>query len=168
MVSIIVLLLLLPLHSTYSEDFVARYSDNYANNDNTFLVIQRDKGCIIVENIMFRQFEYPLHVDRYNSYHSFLMDVLNDTSVVLHYKWEEIRIKPYLCRTQRQRERIMAKYLFRDSNNRIMFNKNLSKKKEYGIIKLMFDYGYFIGRTDYSALWLFYDSLAPSIEPIPE
>lgn len=168
MVLYIFLLLLLAQPYTYSDGFVARYSENGAyNNGNAYLVIQRNKGCIIVENTMFRQFEYPLHSDYYNTYHSFLCEVLNNPSIPLFYNWEEISISPCFKRAPKRIERFMNKYMFRDSNDRIRFKKKLSNRREYGLMKALFDYGYFIGRTDYSAFWFFYESLSPSVKPVP-
>ena len=151
----------------YSSEFVARYGERAGNNDHVYLVIPRENDYVFVENIMFRTFEYPVHSQQFDSYQNFLYYVLNDKSIVLYKQWKPQGIRDYSQLDKNRQDRLIKKYLYCDEENRFRFKRRLPHRKIYGLIKLMFDRGYYVGRMDYQAYWFFYECLAPNLEGIP-
>ena len=165
LVTFIFLMKLCP--ASYSSEFVARYGESTDNNDYVYLVIPRENGFVFVENSMFRLFEYSVHSQQFESYQDFLYQVLNDKSYVLYEQWKPQRIRDYSQLDKKRQDKLLNNYLYCDEENRYRFKRRLPDRKLYGIIKLMFDRGYFVGKMDYQAYWFFYDCLAPKMEGIP-
>ena len=151
----------------YSSEFVARYGEMAGNNDHVYLVIPRENDYVFVENIMFRTFEYPVHSQQFESYQNFLYYVLNDKSFVLYKQWKPQGIHDYTQLDKNRQDRLIKKHLYCDEEKRFRFKRRLPHRKIYGLIKLMFDRGYYVGRMDYQAYWFFYECLTPNLEGIP-
>ena len=86
---------------------------------------------------------------------------------VLYEQWKPQRIRDYSQLDKKRQDKLLNNYLYCDEENRYRFKRRLPYRKLYGIIKLMFDRGYFVGKMDYQAYWFFYECLAPNLEGIP-
>ena len=153
----------------YSYSFVGKYaSDTEGDNSEVYLVIPKGaESFIFVKNEIFRQLEFREQNDKYDLYSDFLFNVMNNPDFTLLENWHSIRVTSFYKMPIRKQNRILKNSLYIDDNNHIRFKKNYSTRKKFGIIKLMFDRGYFVGKMDYQAYWFFYDTLAPKIDPPP-
>lgn len=145
---------------SYSSEFVTNYSNVYLNNDDTYLVIPRENGYVLVKNIYFKVFEYPLHKEQFASYHDFLCAVLNDKTIeLIYHKWNEIRIKPLSFKSEEEKEHWLNRRLQND-DGRLKFSQHINNRVKYRILKLMFDSGYYVGKMEYDSYWYFYKELS--------
>lgn len=92
---------------------------------------------------------------------------MNNKSFILYFNWKVSTIRNYGKRTKRGQEALLKKYLYCDDSGRFRFKRNVSTRKRLGIMKIMFDKGYYVNKMDYQAYWFFYSTLSPNLEKIP-
>ena len=145
--------------STYSEQFVQNYiTDDWEDVRNeSILVFPQKNGYCFEQNSIIRQIEYSDYSKLYHDYSSFLLNLLNG-NVDLGYENPE-KIYRFDRLPNLTKPFFMNKYLKKigDSNEYSIygFKQTITKEKELGIVKMMFDSGYYVLRSDYSAEYLF-------------
>ena len=152
---LIVLSLLLSC-SPYSEQFANRYSKRIDSITNDAIIVfpQGNKYCFL-ENDIIRQIYYPAFCAEYMDYGQFLLDLLRGRIDIPYDGGEEIvrfDKTPSFARIFLRR-----RFLEYDSlGHHYVFKKGIQEEEVYGIVKMMFDSGYFVFFSDFDAVYLFY------------
>lgn len=158
MVKTIILLILFtlchPLPNKYNNDFISPY---LVDNLDAVIIYPCSRGYAYTENIVLRQVVFTNH-PQYNSYHDFLSDLLNEKIFIYRSgtKIKHFDRYPYIAK------KLIVKYYLKQSEENkqdFVFKRVLDENKKLGIMKLMFDSGYFITVDDYSGTVYF--SLTP-------
>ena len=149
------------LPNKYNDDFISPY---LVDNLDAVIIYPCSRGYAYTENIVLRQVVFTNH-PQYTSYHDFLSDLLNEKIVIYRsgIKMKHFDRYPYIAK-----QLIVKYYLKRSEENKqdFVFRRVLDDKKKLGVMKVMFDSGYFISVDDYSGTVYF--SLTPhSILPPP-
>ena len=146
----------MPSCSPYSEQFAERYSKriNSITNDAIIVFPQGNKYCFL-ENDIIRQIYYPAFCAEYMDYGQFLLDLLRGRIDIPYDGGEEI---VRFDKTPSFARRILRrKFLEYDSlRHHYVLKKGIREKEMYGIVKMMFDSGYFVFFSDFDAVYLFY------------
>ena len=141
--------------SSYSASLVDLYSCeecDYVNE--AILVFPSGKKYCFVANDIVRQIIYPEYRIDYPNYELFLKELLRgklciETGTISRIERYDLA-PPFIV------DRIIKKYLLWDESYlEFMFKQRLKKEKEMGIVKMMFDNGYYVLWDDYGAEYLF-------------
>ena len=137
--------------SRYSEKFVEKYL-NYEDykGGTAIIVYPKDDGFCFVHNDEIRQILYPKYGPNYPDYQSFLKDLLNGKVDV---KFDgQTRITRFDKLSRAKKQALIDEYLNYDESVQVYeFKKRLNKVDELGIVKMMFDMGYYVYWNDYAA-----------------
>ena len=136
--------------SRYSEKFVEKYL-NYENykGGTAIIVYPKDDGFCFVHNDEIRQILYPKYGPNYPDYQSFLKDLLNGKVDV---KLDASRITRFDKVSNNKKQALIEEYLnFDDSIKKYEFKKRSNLADELGIVKMMFDMGYYVYWNDHAA-----------------
>lgn len=141
--------------SSYSASFVDLYSCkdcDYVNE--AILVFPSGKMYCFVANDIVRQIIYPKYRIDYQNYELFLKELFRGKLCVEAGTISSIErydlAPPFIV------DRIIKKYLLWDESYlEFRFKQRLRIEKELGIVKMMFDNGYYVLWDDYSAEYLF-------------
>lgn len=143
--------------SRYSEQFVEKYL-NYEDykGGTAIIVYPKDDGFCFVHNDEIRQILYPKYGPNYPDYQSFLKDLLNGKVDV---KLDASRITRFdkVSRAKRQAliDEYLSPFLTADSLKVYEFKKRCNEEDELGIVKMMFDLGYYVHWNDHAAEYAF-------------
>lgn len=141
--------------SRYSEKFVEKYL-NYEDykGGTAIIVYPKDDGFCFVHNDEIRQILYPKYGPNYPDYQSFLKDLLNGKVDV---KFDgQTRITRFDKLSRAKKQALIDEYLNYDESVQVYeFKKRLNKVDELGIVKMMFDMGYYVYWNDHAAEYLF-------------
>ena len=143
--------------SRYSEKFVEKYL-NYEDykGGTAIIVYPKDDGFCFVHNDEIRQILYPKYAPNYPDYQSFLKDLLNGKVDV---KLDASRITRFdkVSRAKRQAliDEYLSPFLTADSLKVYEFKKRCNEEDELGIVKMMFDLGYYVHWNDHAAEYAF-------------
>ena len=137
--------------SRYSEKFVEKYL-NYEDykGGTAIIVYPKDDGFCFVPNDEIRQIFYPKFDTDYPDYQSFLLDLLNGKVDV---KFDgQTRITRFDKLSRAKKQALIDEYLNYDESVQVYeFKKRLNKVDELGIVKMMFDMGYYVYWNDHAA-----------------
>ena len=143
--------------SRYSEKFVEKYL-NYEDykGGTAIIAYPKDDGFCFVHNDEIRQILYPKYGPNYPDYQSFLKDLLNGKVDV---KLDASRITRFdkVSRAKRQAliDEYLSPFLTADSLKVYEFKKRCNEEDELGIVKMMFDLGYYVHWNDHAAEYAF-------------
>lgn len=141
--------------SSYSVPFVELYSceDCYHVNEAILVFPSGKKYCFVANDIV-RQIIYPKYRIDYPNYELFLKELFRGKLCVE--AGTISRIERYDLAPPFIVNRIIKKYLLWDESYlEFRFKQRLKKEKEMGIVKMMFDNGYYVLWDDFSAEYLF-------------
>ena len=137
--------------SRYSEKFVEKYL-NYEDykGGTAIIVYPKDDGFCFFENDVIRQIFYPQYGTNYPDYQSFLRDLLNGKVDVK--RDAQTKITRFDKASSKKKQALIDEYLNYDESVKVYeFKKRLNKADELGIVKMMFDMGYYVYWNDHAA-----------------
>ena len=137
--------------SRYSEKFVEKYL-NYEDykGGTAIIVYPKDDGFCFFENDVIRQIFYPQYGTNYPDYQSFLRDLLNGKVDVK--RDAQTKITRFDKVSRKKKQALIEEYLnFDDSIKKYEFKKRSNLADELGIVKMMFDMGYYVYWNDHAA-----------------
>ncbi len=154
-VSLLIVFDILLSCSPYSEQFAERYSQDIDSIKNDAIIVYPQGGeFCFVENDIIRQFFYPGFRAEYKDYGLFLLDLLRGR-ICIPYDGEK-EIARFDKAPSCTRRFLRKKYLVYDSSRHFYIFKNgIQEKEMYGIIKMMFDSGYYVFFSDFDAEYTF-------------
>ena len=137
--------------SRYSEKFVEKYL-NYEDykGGTAIIVYPKDDGFCFFENDVIRQIFYPQYGTNYPDYQSFLRDLLNGKVDVK--RDAQTKITRFDKASRKKKQALIDEYLNYDESVKVYeFKKRINKADELGIVKMMFDMGYYVYWNDHAA-----------------
>ena len=144
--------------SRYSEKFVEKYL-NYEDykGGTAIIVYPKDDGFCFVHNDEIRQIFYPKYGTNYPDYQSFLLALLNGKVDVKYDAQKRITRFDKVSRAKRQAliDEYLSPFLTADSLKVYEFKKRCNEEDELGIVKMMFDLGYYVHWNDHAAEYAF-------------
>lgn len=154
-VSLLIVFFILLSCSPYSKHFAERYSQDIDSIINDAIIVYPKGGDFcFVENDIIRQFFYPDFRDEYEDYGLFLLNLLRGR-IEIPYDGEK-EIVRFDKTPSCARRFLRNRYLEYDSSGHFfIFKKGIQEKEMYGIIKMMFDSGYYVFISDFDAEYLF-------------
>lgn len=157
-----IIIVLTSLFSCSSASIVDLYSCEKCDyGDEAILVFPYGKMYCFVANDIVRQIIYPKFQIDYPNYESFLKELLRgklcvETGTISRIERYDLA-PPFIV------DRVIKKYLLWDESYlEFRFKQRLKTEKEMGIVKMMFDNGYYVLWDDYSAEYLFLRCCCPS------
>ena len=141
--------------SRYSDEFIEKYLHyGWDEGGTAIIVYHKDDGFCFVHNDEIRQIFYPKYGTDYPDYQSFLLDLLNE-KVDVNYD-AQTKITRFDKASRKKKQALIDEYLNYDESVKVYeFKKRLSKADELGIVKMMFDMGYYVYWNDHAAEYLF-------------
>ena len=147
--------------SRYSEKFVEKYL-NYEDykGGTAIIVYPKDDGFCFVHNDEIRQILYPKYGPNYPDYQSFLKDLLNGKVDVKFDGQTRITRFDKLSRAKKQAliDEYLSPFLTEGGLKVYEFKKRSALEDELGIVKLMFDLGYYVHWNDHAAEYAFVEN----------
>lgn len=136
--------------SHYTAKFTEKYLDYKSDLGGTAIIVYpKDDGFCFVQNNEIRQILYPKYGPNYPDYQSFLKDLLNGKVDV---KLDASRITRFDKVSNNKKQALIEEYLnFDDSIKKYEFKKRSNLADELGIVKMMFDMGYYVYWNDHAA-----------------
>lgn len=141
--------------SRYSDEFIEKYLHyGWDEGVSAIIVYPKDDGFCFFENDVIRQIFYPQYGTNYPNYQSFLRDLLNGKVDVK--RDAQTKITRFDKASRKRKQALIDEYLNYDESVKVYeFKKRLNKADELGIVKMMFDMGYYVHWNDYAAEYLF-------------
>ena len=141
--------------SHYSDEFIEKYLHyGWDEGGSAIIVYPQDEGFCFFENDVIRQILYPQYGANYLDYQSFLRDLLNGKVEVK--RDAQTKITRFDKVSRKKKQALINGYLSYDESVKVYeFKKRLNKADELGIVKMMFDMGYYVHWNDYAAEFFF-------------
>jgi hypothetical protein len=141
--------------SHYSDEFIEKYLHyGWDEGGSAIIVYPQDEGFCFFENDVIRQILYPQYGANYLDYQSFLRDLLNGKVGVK--RDAQTKITRFDKVSRKKKQALINEYLSYDESVKVYeFKKRLNKADELGIVKMMFDMGYYVHWNDYAAEFVF-------------
>ena len=147
--------------SHYTAKFTEKYLDYKSDLGGTAIIVYpKDDGFCFVHNDEIRQILYPKYGTNYLDYQSFLLDLLNGKVDVKLDGQTRITLFDKLSRAKKQAliDEYLSPFLTEEGLKVYEFKKRSDLEDELGIVKLMFDLGYYVHWNDHAAEYAFVEN----------
>ena len=147
--------------SHYTAEFTEKYLDYKSDLGGTAIIVYpKDDGFCFVHNDEIRQIFYPKFGTDYPDYQSFLLNLLNGKVDV---KFDgQTRITRFDKASSAKKTALIEEYLSQSLTEGGLkvyeFKKRSNLEDELGIVKMMFDLGYYVHWNDHAAEYAFVES----------
>ena len=147
--------------SHYTAKFTEKYLDYKSDLGGTAIIVNpKDDGFCFVHNDEIRQILYPKYGTNYPDYQSFLLDLLNGKVDV---KFDgQTRITRFDKVSSAKKKALIDEYLspfLTEGGLKVYeFKKRSALEDKLGIVKLMFDLGYYVHWNDHAAEYAFVEN----------
>ena len=147
--------------SHYTAKFTEKYLDYKSDLGGTAIIVySKDDGFCFVHNDEIRQIFYPKFGTDYPDYQSFLLNLLNGKEDV---KFDgQTRITRFDKASSAKKTALIEEYLspsLTEGGLKVYeFKKRSNLEDELGIVKMMFDLGYYVHWNDHAAEYAFVES----------
>lgn len=142
----------------YTAKFTEKYLDYKSDLGGTAIIVYpKDDGFCFVPNDEIRQIFYPKYGTNYPDYQSFLLALLNGKVDVKYDAQKRITRFDKVSRAKRQAliDEYLSPFQTADSLKVYEFKKRCNEEDELGIVKMMFDLGYYVHWNDHAAEYAF-------------
>ena len=145
----------------YTAKFTEKYLDYKSDLGGTAIIVYpKDDGFCFVPNDEIRQIFYPKYGTNYPDYQSFLLALLNGKVDV---KFDgQTRITRFNKASSAKKTALIEEYLslsLTEGGLKVYeFKKRSNLEDELGIVKMMFDLGYYVHWNDHAAEYAFVES----------
>ena len=147
--------------SHYTAKFTEKYLDYKSDLGGTAIIVYpKDDGFCFVHNDEIRQIFYPKFGTDYPDYQSFLLNLLNGKVDV---KFDgQTRITRFDKASSAKKTALIEEYLSQSLTEGGLkvyeFKKRSNLEDELGLVKMMFDLGYYVHWNDHAAEYAFVES----------